>query len=437
MWRRGLLIMHSTEYLKKVKELPEPWCNFRINKDFHTPFEGYETAQGIIREIIYDVFPDSPSISLGSLPPIVSPMFWETASGMRREDIHSFKYKGKPIAEESYERNLRMFSYQRKTVKIYLVNPSAYVESIITGFKKSNFTYLEQKDLLKRRSNALNIMRNSIEQKEWPRLLLFVPVKPVKDKDISFTVTPHMEVVLHRNEGVGKHHGHFFYYSKQGSHSRKTWMKRWHQARIQYANNRHDFPEDLLSPEHINLKEEECRLFNINSVNVLQSILEGLLIKYNDYKRTQNIPDALLTELSKSELFYDQVDNAIETISETNISVQVYFQKFKAKEIVMGNKFENISGSTIINESHLFNSLNKVKNEYGEDASKAIEELWQTVEKSGNEEAAELFNAFNNEVAKETPSKPLLKNFWNGITAAIPTLIQSATLVEKITSLFK
>jgi hypothetical protein len=428
--------MHTEDYIKKIQDLPEPWSKFRLDKDFHTPFEGYQKGQDIIREIIYDKYPDSPSISLGSLPPIVSPMFWETVSGMNREDIHSFKFKGEPISEESYERNLQMYNYQRKTIKIYLVNPSAYVESIIIGFKKSNFTIDEQINLLQRRSNALNIMRDSIEQRNWPRFLLFVPIKPVKDKDISFTVTPHMEIVLHRNEGVGKHHGHFLYYCQQNRQSKRIWMKRWHQARIHYANNRHDFPDDLLAPENINLMEDECRHFNINSVNILQSILEGLLLKYDSQKKTKNYSDFLLKEMKTSEIFYEQVDNVLDSIKENNISVQIYFQKIKAKEINMGDKFKNISGSTIINRSNLTNSLNKIKENHGEVVADAIKEIGKIIEKSGNDEAAELFNAFNNESSKDSPSKPLLKSFWNGITSTLPVIEKSVRLIEKISSLF-
>lgn len=428
--------MHSEDYLNKIRNLPEPWCNFRLDKDFHTQFEGYEPAQGTIREVIYKKFPNSPSISLGSLPPIVSPMFWETVSGMNRIDIHSFKYKGRPISEESYERNIRMYSYQRKTSKIYLVNPSAYVESIITGFKKSQFTIEEQKNVLKRRSKALNIMRESIEQKKWPRFLLFVPIMPVKDKDISFTVTPHMEIVLHRNEGVGNHHGHFFYFCEENNQSKKTWMKRWHQARIQYASNRHDFPEDLLAPENINLMEDECRNFNINSVNILQSLLESLLLKFETSKIEKDFPEILLKELDNSDIFYKRIDNVLESIKEKDISVQFYFQKVIAKEIVMGDKFENISGSTIINRPNLSKSLNKVQESFGKDVATAIDEVGKILEKEGNEDAVELLNAFTEETAKENPSKPLLNSFWNGITSALPTIDKSIDLVGKITSLF-
>jgi hypothetical protein len=322
--------MNTDDYLDKVKNLPEPWCDFRLDRDFYAPFEGYGEDQGVVREIIYNKFPDKPSISLGSLPPIISPLLWEIVSGVDYRKIKSFKYKNEFICRQTYDRYLRLYDYQRKTIKIYLVNPRAYLESILTGFKASNPTGAEIMESLQRRSSALDIMRRSLEDGNWPKLLLIVPTRPVKDKDISFTVTHHMEVALYRSEDAEKHHGHFFYYAGENKLHIKTWIKRWHQAREQYARHRRDFPEELLAPENISSFENQCRRFNINSVNILQIILEGLLLKYDPRYRGMDFSASLVTEFENTELFFKQLNNVFTRVSQTGVPVPDHYREMKA-----------------------------------------------------------------------------------------------------------
>ena len=102
----------------------------------------------------------------------------------------------------------------------------------------------------------------------------------------------------------------------------------------------------------------------------------------------------------------------------------------------MGDVFENISNSTIINRSYLEGSLNKVKKDVSEDTADALRQIAEFIGKSGNEAAIENFNSFNEELQKEDASKNKLKTWWNGVTDALPGLLKMTELVAKVIALF-
>ena len=74
----------------------------------------------------------------------------------------------------------------------------------------------------------------------------------------------------------------------------------------------------------------------------------------------------------------------------------------------MGDKFENISGSTIINRSIVQNSLNQIGARDPELAG-ALEAIADEIEKSGNAEAAANFEALSKEFEGAAPTKPILR----------------------------
>jgi len=106
----------------------------------------------------------------------------------------------------------------------------------------------------------------------------------------------------------------------------------------------------------------------------------------------------------------------------------------KQIQYIMGDNFEfnNAKNFTFINKSNVENSFNKVKEQFDEETANVIKQIADIVEKSSNEEAAELFDAFNEEVNKPEPKKSLLKSFWTGLSAALPVLSTTASIVEKI-----
>jgi len=104
---------------------------------------------------------------------------------------------------------------------------------------------------------------------------------------------------------------------------------------------------------------------------------------------------------------------------------------------VEGDSFSNIgAGATIINRSTLTNSLNAARAHGGEETANALKSVSEIVEKSGNADAADNLNAFNDELTKPNPKKSLLKSFWNAITDSLGPLTEVASAAEHITKLF-
>ena len=98
----------------------------------------------------------------------------------------------------------------------------------------------------------------------------------------------------------------------------------------------------------------------------------------------------------------------------------------------MGDYFNNITDSTIINRSTVENAYNKVRSDEGQDTAEVLVEIAKIVEESKNKEAGELFDSFNEEINKDEPKKSVLKNTWNGITKVLPILSTTANIAEKI-----
>jgi len=101
-----------------------------------------------------------------------------------------------------------------------------------------------------------------------------------------------------------------------------------------------------------------------------------------------------------------------------------------------GDIFKNITGSTIVNKSIVEASFNKVRERFDTDTANAIKVVAEEIEKSGNREAAELFESFNEELQKPQPKRSVLRNCWNGIVEVLPMLSELVGVVAKISALF-
>ncbi|MEH1847855.1 MAG: hypothetical protein V7L25_23465 [Nostoc sp.] len=104
---------------------------------------------------------------------------------------------------------------------------------------------------------------------------------------------------------------------------------------------------------------------------------------------------------------------------------------------VYGDSFSNISNSQIVNKSVVQGSFKVLQERFGPDAVDAITRVEEEINKSGNKEAAELFESFNKEIQKigqtgPGPSKPILRSFWNSIVSLVPTLNGIAEITSKI-----
>jgi hypothetical protein len=105
---------------------------------------------------------------------------------------------------------------------------------------------------------------------------------------------------------------------------------------------------------------------------------------------------------------------------------------------IMGDHFDKIgAGATIVNRSTLTSSLNRVQGQAGDAAVQALQMVAQIVEDSGDQDAAENFNALSEELDKLHPRKSLLKSFWNGILAALPEIAEITSIADHIAQLFK
>jgi len=157
-------------------------------------------------------------------------------------------------------------------------------------------------------------------------------------------------------------------------------------------------------------------------------IQEGRTLMANEF-------DVLIKHLEVLEKIALKRNLQIDEIDQKSI-VRV-IQKFQyVGEQIMGDKFENISNSTIINRSLLSNSLNTVSSLYGDDVKKALEEISSHIEKSEDKESAELFNGFNQEINNGKQSKTVLKTLWNGLVSSLPDAAKVTTAIATISKIF-
>lgn len=94
------------------------------------------------------------------------------------------------------------------------------------------------------------------------------------------------------------------------------------------------------------------------------------------------------------------------------------------------------TGAIVINQSTVENAFNSVKQNYGTTTADALKAIVEHVNKSGNKEAGELLNAFNEELTKREPKKLMLKAFWDGVCKLVPDVTQLAAACAEIGKLF-
>ncbi|GAA0535537.1 hypothetical protein GCM10008941_13890 [Rhizomicrobium palustre] len=104
-------------------------------------------------------------------------------------------------------------------------------------------------------------------------------------------------------------------------------------------------------------------------------------------------------------------------------------------EVRMGDVFSNISNSTILNHSIARNAFNVVKTNHDEETANALARISDEVHASGNKDAGELVNKLNEEVAKPQPTKPVLKAYWDGLVAVLPSVAKVAGAAVAIAKL--
>jgi hypothetical protein len=131
----------------------------------------------------------------------------------------------------------------------------------------------------------------------------------------------------------------------------------------------------------------------------------------------------------------DALNDPIHGISQRGAAVFIN-PTFAQGSFAMGDIFSNIANSTIVNRSLVERSFNKVKSEADEETAKVLLEIAKVVADSGNKEAGEILDQFNEELAKPEPRKTLLKRSWDGLVQVLPTVTTVAGAAGAIAKLF-
>jgi hypothetical protein len=315
------------DYQNRLAELNEPWKNFRLDEDFVGYFKsGAGKGHTTIRQIIYEHRKDAPSITFGTLPPtIFSPIFWEVAAGKNRKDIIPITKTETKISKEMYASYKKMYNFQQNIIKVFIINPKASETSLLKSFIKSDFDHERQISHLDRRIYALESLKDEVSKDKWSKLLLCVPKEKVLDKDLSFTITPYMHVTVNRREGFDDFHdGKFEYYKDKNYFNDRIWLKRWSLAK-DYVSSRTGFPEFLYKPEDIPMVDkEELKRFNIKSIDLLITSVEGIKKSLKSTKEKVTNEDAatrvrMYLAQSKTHLAIESFKDAAVIFNDKNV----------------------------------------------------------------------------------------------------------------------
>jgi hypothetical protein len=101
----------------------------------------------------------------------------------------------------------------------------------------------------------------------------------------------------------------------------------------------------------------------------------------------------------------------------------------------MGDNFSDIRNSTIVNRSLVEKAFNKLNAAGDADAAGALRKIAEVVAQSGNKEAGELFDLFNEELTRTPPPPPrksVLKSSWDGLVKTLPAIAAIAGAVAAL-----
>lgn len=160
----------------------------------------------------------------------------------------------------------------------------------------------------------------------------------------------------------------------------------------------------------------------ISLVNVIIFIILGIIcgnLYLYVYKWVLSHIDPKLTRLT------NQGGNRV-TVNNSGTGDSITSSNVRG-DVNVANKSQNV-----VNKSKVEGSLNAIKQEFGQDAVDAIKRVEEEINKSGNKEAVELFESFNEELQKPEPKKSILRSFWTGIVSLVPTLNGMVEITSKI-----
>ena len=107
--------------------------------------------------------------------------------------------------------------------------------------------------------------------------------------------------------------------------------------------------------------------------------------------------DVLLKQLEVLEKIVIKRPADLDEVNQKTVTKIV--QKFQyVGEQIMGDKFENISNSTIVNRSMLDNALNSLTSEYGADFKKALKDVADHIDSIKDTKSAGLLDGMSKEL---------------------------------------
>ena len=257
----------------------DKWYSFDFKKDFCRSAgdedEGDYYKNILLRGKIYRRFQE-PSITIGVISQFISPSVWETKAGFRREKITSLRFIDQTDASisqdryEEYQHNLDLWT---ETTKVFVVVLPRYIERLNKNYLNKRVPSETIRRDIDRRIENLDRLKQELRQKNFPKILLVACEDDPFGFFESFTVSPHLKVSVYRNEGKEGKEVHLseFQYSSQGDF-KFTYKETWEKIKL-YCDQYETFPDNLNSPEYIEYHQDQCLIFNCESVDKIKSRL--------------------------------------------------------------------------------------------------------------------------------------------------------------------
>lgn len=124
------------------------------------------------------------------------------------------------------------------------------------------------------------------------------------------------------------------------------------------------------------------------------------------------------------------------TIDQLMISQHILTNYRASMEIsVTGDNIHAGPGAVVINRSTLQQALVTTRGTVGSETADALEQIADFINRSGNGDAAEIFNEFSSQLQQAEPKKSLLRSLWNGILGTLPEISILADATAKIAAM--
>jgi hypothetical protein len=133
----------------------------------------------------------------------------------------------------------------------------------------------------------------------------------------------------------------------------------------------------------------------------------------------------------------DKEDDLVKQYELVQMLILLIPQTIIEGDLIMGDSYKNIQNATIINRSIVENSFNKLRREHDEKVAEALVQIAEFIDKSGDINAATLFDKFNQELNKPDAEKYTLKKLWGSIENTLPTIAAISETVAKLAPIFQ